>query len=70
MCGIKSSFEAQITPAMIEAGAKVLADDGYAVVGEIVARELAQVVFREMMAASCNRPDDSPDLEKTTGRTC
>jgi hypothetical protein len=44
----------EITPAMIAAGVKVLADEGYAVVSEYVARELAEVVFRAMIAARSN----------------
>jgi hypothetical protein len=56
----------EITPAMIAAGVKVLGDEGYAVVSEYVARELAEVVFREMMAARDKSSDDSLGLEKTS----
>jgi hypothetical protein len=61
----KSTDEIVVTPAMIAAGVKVLADDGYAVVSEYVATELSEVVFREMMAARDESSDDSLGLAKT-----
>ena len=43
--------EVQITPEMIEAGVSVLADD-WGVIGAHAASELAEVVYRAMMAAA------------------
>ena len=52
----------EITPEMIEAGVSVLADD-WGVIGAHAASDLAEVVFRAMMAAAPGSVLNSRNVE-------
>ena len=58
--------EIEITPQMVKAGVRVLAEEA-GVVSEYVAEDLAPHVFREMMAARHRLSDDSVGLHEDEG---
>jgi hypothetical protein len=66
----QAGAEGEVTPEMIRAGVTVLAEDA-GVVSEYVAEELAELVFRAMMAAGpgSSSPPQS-ELEEDARRTC
>ena len=54
--------EIEITPEMVEAGVSVLAED-WGVIGAHAASELAEIVFRAMMAAAPDNMLTSRNVE-------
>lgn len=58
----KGTGGVEITPEMIEAGVSVLADD-WGVIGAHAASDLAEMVFRAMMAAAADSVLNSRNVE-------